>query len=320
MRLSLPSRKAPDIDRMREKKDISGLIRALRHPEFDIQWRAADALGKLGREALDQLLTTLKDPNRDVRIGVIEALGEIKDARAVPTLLPLLTDESTEVRWATAVALGEIGDVAAIPHLVGALRDTHEYVRYGAAIALEKMGWQPSDDTERAYLYLGKQEWEKLESLKENAIKPLVRALKDENVDVRMKVVELLGRIGSPHSLSAVIRSLSDENPDVRWKAVLAAPKCGISLLHLPRGVNKRPRRRKNPIAAAFLNFVLPGQGYNYLGFLHPLGDFIFELDIAITLVALTYFPEYLTYELLLPTYALFGFHAWYIATRMPEL
>jgi HEAT repeat protein len=256
MRLSLFSWKKPDIDRMREQKDISGLIRALRSPDFDTQWRAADALGKVGTEGFERLLRTLKDSNRDVRIGVIEALGEIKDVRAVPALIPLLTDESTEVRWATAVALGEIGDGSAIPHLVSALKDIHEYVRYGAAIALEKMGWQPADDTERGYMYLGKQEWEQLVSLKENAIKPLVRALRDENVDVRMKVVELLGRIGSPNSLNALIRSLSDENSDVRWKAVLAAPKCGISLLHLPRGVNKRPRKRKNPFAAAFFGSV----------------------------------------------------------------
>jgi len=320
MKLKFPWLKQPNVNRMKQRRDIAGLIRALRHRNFDIQWQAAEALSSLGTEAVDRLFSTLKSTNRDVRIGVIEALGEIKDSRAIQALIPLLNDPSSEVRWATAVALGEIGNAAAIPHLVGALQDVDEYVRYGAAIALEKLRWQPADDIERGYLYLGKQEWEQLEALGETAIKPLIRALKDKNADVRIKVVELLGRIGSPRSSSSLIRALSDENPDVRWKAVLAAPKCGISLLHLPRGVNKRPRKRKNPVAAALLNFVLPGQGYNYLGFWTPLGDFIFEFDIAITLVMLTYEPEQLTYGLLFPIYALLGLHAWYIATKMPEL
>jgi rubrerythrin len=51
-----------------------------------------DALGKLGSDAVDDLISTLRDINTNARIGAIEALGEIKDKRAAPSLIHLLED------------------------------------------------------------------------------------------------------------------------------------------------------------------------------------------------------------------------------------
>jgi FOG: HEAT repeat len=198
------------------------------------------------------------------------------------------------------------------------LSDSDKYVRYGAAISLEKLQWEPKNDLERAYLYLGKQDWDALATLGEAAIKPLNRALKDRHPDVRAKVMEVIGQIGCERGISTVIRGLGDENPNVRWKAALAGPKCGIPHMYLPRGLNKRPRVRKNPRIAGFLNFILPGQGYNYLGIWW--GTLVFQLDVTITLYMLSFGGEDLTYTLMLPLYGLFALHAWYIARKMPEL
>jgi hypothetical protein len=312
------SEEKPDIPVLLQKRNTDRIIKALRHKDATIQWQAADALGKMGTEGLEHLLKALNGHDRDVKLGVIEALGEIKDVRSVQPLINLLKDPSVEVRWATAVALGEIGDRRAVGALVQVLGDTDKYVRYGAAISLEKLQWVPENDTERAYLYLGKQDWEKLGSLGEAAIKPLNRALKDRHADVRAKVMEVVGQIGCEKGISTVIRGLGDENPNVRWKAVLAGPKCGIPHMYLPRGLNRRPRIRKNPRIAGFLNFILPGQGYNYLGIWW--GTLVFQLDVTITLYMLSFGGEELTYTLMLPLYGVFALHAWYIARKMPEL
>ncbi len=312
------AQKKPNIPWLLEQRDTKGLIRALQHADSTVQWQAADALGKMGKEGLDPLLASLKHRDREVKLGIIEALGEIRDPRSVPALIDLLRDPSVEVRWATAIALGEIGDKRAVEALIPILGDTEKYVRYGAAIALEKLEWQPGSDLDRAYLLLGKQDWEELSKVGEVAIKPLSRAMKDKHVDVRNKVMEVIGEIGSPKGIHLIIRGLRDENPGVRWKAVLAGPKCGIHLMYLPRGLNKRPRIRKNPRIAAFLNFILPGQGYNYLGIWW--GTLIFQLDVTITLYMLSFGGEELTYTLMLPLYALFAMHAWFIARKMPEL
>jgi HEAT repeat protein len=316
--LTFLTRKKPEIRILVEEKNVNGLIQALRHQEFDIQWQAADALGRMGEHALDSLLSALKNKNRDVRIGVIEALGEIKNPRAVPVLVELLKDPSIEVRWAAAIALGEMKDPAAVESLQVALRDGDKYVRYGAAIALEKIGWTPANDEEKAYYLVGKQEWEELRNLEITAIKPLAKALNDKNTDVRIKVVEILGEIGQPQAISALVRALRDENPQVRWKAVVASQKCGFSPMFLPRALNRRPRVRKNPRIAALLNFLLPGQGYNYLGFWW--GTVIFQAELSLTLYMLAFAGEAVTYTMLFPLYGIVAIHGWYMAKKMPEL
>src|SRR5512135_3200201 len=113
-----------DIEAMKNKQDIRGLIRLLDHQKSDARWRAADALGTLGEVACDPLIRVLGFPRVHVRIGVIEALGEIKSPRSVePLVHTLLTDQVSEVRWVAALALGEIGDIRAIPALQASLRD-----------------------------------------------------------------------------------------------------------------------------------------------------------------------------------------------------
>jgi hypothetical protein len=73
--MKLWKERSPDIPRMLEKRDIDGIIDALRHSDATIQWQAADALGKLGQEGVDHLIAALNYKNREVKLGVIEALG-----------------------------------------------------------------------------------------------------------------------------------------------------------------------------------------------------------------------------------------------------
>lgn len=314
----MPSSSRPDIDRLLERKDIKGLIKALQHNDATVQWQAAYSLAKMGQEGVDHLLDALSHDSREVRLGVIEALGEIKDPRSVPPLIDLLKDTNVEVRWATAIALGEIGDPRALQPLVNSLGDTDKYVRYGVAIALEKLNWKPKNDMEKASLLVGKQDWEELGKMGEMAIKPLNLALKDPHVDVRTKVIDVIGIIGSEKGIHAVMLGLKDGDPTVRWKSVLAGAKCGIPHMYLPRGLNKRPRIRKSPRIAAILNFILPGLGYDYLGLWY--GVPIFQFEVTLTLLLLSYEGSNITYAILFPAYALLALHAWYMARKIPEL
>src|SRR5512139_1221776 len=99
--------KKPDIEALRHQNNIPALIKALRYDDFEVQTRAAEALGTLGTEGIDELLLALKTKHKDVRLGIIEALSVIRDPRAVPSLINLLSDASSEVRWESAIALGE---------------------------------------------------------------------------------------------------------------------------------------------------------------------------------------------------------------------
>ncbi|HUK93121.1 MAG TPA: HEAT repeat domain-containing protein [Methanomicrobiales archaeon] len=308
----------PDIGALAKERDIPGLIAALRHPDLEVQWRAAAALGSLGPEAIDQLLGRLPSRNRAVKLGIIEALGEIADPRAVDPLIRNLRDPSVEVRWETALALGEIGDERAVGPLLPGLRDPDRYIRYGTALALPKLGWKAETPGDQASLLLGLQDWDGLRRLGPAAIPALSSALADREKTVRARAVEVLGEIGDRAAIPAIIRALRDRDDEVRWKAVLAGPRCGIAPLYLPRGLAGRPRARKNPAIAAFLNLILPGQGYLYLG--RWWGILIFQVDITVTLWLFATMGDQPTYGLLLPIYVIIAAHAWYLAGKMPEM
>jgi hypothetical protein len=311
-------KKKPDIELIRQQKNIPALIQALRYDDFEVQTGAAEALGTLGADGIDELTLSLKTRDKNVKLGIIEALTVLRDPRSVPSLIPLLTDASNEVRWEAAIALGEINDPGAIPSLRQALRDSDKYVRYGAASALRKMGWKPASAEEEAFVHVGLQEWQVVQEIGKPAIPALSHVLRDRDSSVRMQAIDMLGSIGDEKAIPVLIRSLADENSDVRWKAVLASPKCGVSMIHLPRGLSRRPRTRKNPLVAGFLNFMLPGLGYGYLG--KWWGVMIFQIDITATVWLFRYEGEGSTYGLLLPLYLVMALHAWYIAQKMPEL
>ncbi len=303
---------------MTKNGDIPGLIQALTNDDFELQIAAAKSLGSLGPVAIGTVLKKLKTRNRALRLGIIEALAVIKDPLAVDPLLEALDDQLAEVRWGCAIALGEIGDERAIPGLKKALGDKDKYVRYGAAFALAKIGWKPETSLDKARLFYGMQEWGALRDMGISAINVLETARKDADLDIRLKAIDLLGAIHDKCVAPSLIGALADENSAVRWKSVLVSAKAGIPLMYLPRGISRRPRIRKNPKIAALLNFLLPGQGYNYLG--KWWGILIFQLDVTVTLWLLRFGGESLSYTILFPLYILIAVHAALIAMKMPDM
>jgi hypothetical protein len=311
------AKKKPDIKALTEKKDIYGLIRALNSPDLDVHTAAAKALGTLGPEAVDDLAKEMRTRNLAVKLGIIGALSEIRDPRSIPCLKDALSDKNSEVRWQAAIALGEIDDPAVIKPLVTALQDTDKYVRHGSAFALAKRGWKPENDKELSDYFVGMQEWDAAKEIGKPAISSLARSLKDKDSGIRTQAIDTLGEIKDPDATPALMRSLADENREVRWHAVVASPKVGIPLMYLPRGLAKRPQVIKNPLIAGFLNFMLPGLGYGYLG--KWWGVLIFQVDITVTVWLFKFGGETISYQILFPLYLAFAIHAWYLAKKMPK-
>jgi len=307
----------PDIRVLEERCDIAGLIRQLASRDPEVQMAAAGALARIGTAATAPLVAALKTRNRTLRLGIISALAEIGDPEALRALETMTRDTSNEIRWQACIALGQVGDIAAAPALLHSLRDKDKYVRYASALSLLKAGWRPSTDDEWAWYYAGMQEWEKLTDLESPAVPAVTNLLSDSDAEVRRKAVRVLGAIGCRDAEPALIHTLGDEDRQVRWEAVLASQKCGVPPMLLPRGLCRRPRLRKNPLIAGFLNFLLPGLGYGYLG--KWWGIMIFQIDITLTVWLFKYSGEAFTYSILLPFYILLAVHAWYITKMMPE-
>jgi hypothetical protein len=309
--------KNPAIAELWRKKEIPGLIQLLKSHDPEIQSKAQRALVQLGDVSFDGLIAALRTKDRTLRMGVMGALSELKDPRAIPPLTGELTDPSSEVRWQAAIALGEIGIAEAIPPLKKALNDADKYVRYSSAMSLHNLGWVPGDIEENARYRVALQEWNQVVEIGKPAIQVLTDALRDKDHDVRINIIRTLGNIGNAGADTALIQAVGDPDREVRWEAVLASEKCGISPFCLPRALNRRPRTTKNPYIAGFLNFILPGLGYTYLG--RWWGTMIFQIDITATVWLYKMQGDIFSYQVLFPIYLILAVHVWYITRKQPD-
>jgi len=308
-----------DIEAMKQAQDVRGLIRLLDHEKHDLQWRAADALGSLGEIACEPLLKLLTYHKMHVRIGVIEALSGIKSPRSVePLIQTLATDENHEVRWVAALALGEIGDKRAIPSLLNALKDKDRYVRYGSVKALDLLGWSPEKDQDRAYYYIGLQDWKALQKLGKPAVGPLIETLREKNPVTRAKIIELLGDLRTDEAKKACENALMDTDASVRWTAMLAAKKCGITTTRIPLVVSRRPWTTPSPFGVALLNFTFCGIGYHFLQKWYGYLLFMCYMTIMvfIQLYTGTVFPFIYAY----PFTLIIAVHSYYMVKHMHDL
>jgi len=307
------------IESLKQSGNIHGLIRLLDNRNPDVQWKAADALGILGEPACDPLIRILEFPKPHVRLGAIEALGDIRCPRSVEPVMERLRCESdSEIRFVAALALGQIGDRRAVPALEEALRDKDRYVRYGAVMALEMLSWTPDDVETVAYMLIAQQEWETLPAMKESAVRPLLKILGDPNPKTRQKIVELLGDIRSPEAKKACEDALLDPDPGVRQTAIFACSKCGVPSHTIPLILANRPRTGPSPLGAAALNLFFFGLGYNYIGKWWGFPVFMVYTTIMVLVQINTgiWFPYIFVY----PFTVISAAQTYYEVKRMPDM
>ena len=103
---------------LRDPRAVAPLIEMLGHTYNDDQTAATEAIGKIGRAAVPELLDALeRRESRRVdgavvmhrRIGAIEALAGLRSEEAVGPLIAVLQDKEDSLRVEAARALGEIG-------------------------------------------------------------------------------------------------------------------------------------------------------------------------------------------------------------------
>ena len=127
----------PNIRKLKAKKDVEGLIKAL--GDWSVQWEAVRALGEIGEPAVEHLIKALDDSDKDVREYAVRALGEIGNARAVEGLIKALDDSYWLVRRDAVEELGKIGDPRAFDALSELVHDESRGVREAARDALRRI-------------------------------------------------------------------------------------------------------------------------------------------------------------------------------------
>ena len=184
---------------------------------------AIDKLAAEGtEESVEHLISALQDDDSGVRLAVVQALGRLKEARAVPSLVQGMRDPDAEVREAVVAALMQAADPTCVDVLVGALKDLNLGVRRRAAKALDFFGWKPSNDVQRVMRFVALGEYVNAALVGSLALEPLLNALKDQQCPNRRSVVEALSHVGDERVLKPLMAALRDADGHVRVAAVEA--------------------------------------------------------------------------------------------------
>jgi HEAT repeat protein len=134
----------PDIDKLKQKKDVKALIRALGNQSFlpDLRKQAADSLGALGDKcAVDPLIKALGDREYLVKKHAAMALGELRDPASFPALKSGFKDASGDFRKYVAAALVQVagGSVPLLTELLVAFKFESAGIRGNVAAALVQL-------------------------------------------------------------------------------------------------------------------------------------------------------------------------------------
>ncbi len=107
------------------EKVCSYLANLLSHKDPDLRIFAANALGRLkDKRALPKILERIEvEDDENVRFELIEACGKIQDKRATEQLLRLLEKADTWQKFPIISALSNIADERATPYLMECLRE-----------------------------------------------------------------------------------------------------------------------------------------------------------------------------------------------------
>ncbi|WP_119071416.1 HEAT repeat domain-containing protein [Aggregatilinea lenta] len=212
----------PNIEKMKTKRDVKGLIKALKHqgsgyPDQQVRRKAIDALAEIGDvRAVEPLIEMLKSGSEWYH--AIIALGKLREPRAAEPLLDKLNNAIQESREEfnsysqLAEALAQLGEARAVEPLVELLNnyDLGRGDRERIADALEKLGWA-TDDTKRATLAVARMDWKLAAEFGKEALPPLIAALKNSDRDVQKNATLILGQIGDPLAVEPLIEALQKQ-------------------------------------------------------------------------------------------------------------
>lgn len=186
----------------------------------------ARALGLIGdRRAVAPLINALENTELDaaIRNSVADALGDLRDVRAVPILMTALGDRDVRVRGKAIIALGKTGDQRAIPALMSLLSDQARYLQ----------------------TYIGVMAARSL--LRLERIDEVINLLQDQNPVIRQSVVWALGRERITEAVPHVIPLLTDNTAGVIDRVCDAAA-IMLERIGTPEALNAvEAWRRQNP-------------------------------------------------------------------------
>jgi HEAT repeat protein/tetratricopeptide (TPR) repeat protein len=237
-----------------DSRAIWSLSVAFKDRDIGVRIAVVEALGKIGEPALDRLTIIFQSSHGRVLEVVIEVLGKIGEPAIKPLLL-LLNNDARSRPITSVKAFVKIGQPAVIP-LINNLKHRIPKGRWGSAKSLGEIG-DP------------------------RAVEPLIQALNDSNIGVRIAVVEALGKIGSPRAIVPLIDAIRDEVYQVRVSVVEALGEIGD-----PRALEPLSHALTDEVYQVRVSVVEALGEIGGPGVVEPLSHAVNDRDIRVRIVA----------------------------------
>jgi HEAT repeat protein len=177
-------------------KPVSQLIlnNFLHHQDLDIRRMAVEVLGRFcDQDSLQGIEAVVHDPHWSVRISALKALEKIAGPREIQIIMDALNDNDYLVRKHAIITLGNLRDVKTISEIVKQLAD--DEMKEFACEAILNFG--------------------------RSALPYLHRVMKkDGSVEIRERVIDLIGKIGESSSVVPLMELLEDTNPNIRLATI----------------------------------------------------------------------------------------------------
>ncbi len=199
----------------------------------NVRYWAGNILGRIGEEAVELLIGSLRDQDKNVRMLAAKALGEARSERAIEHLINALKDKEWPIRNTAAKALENYGPPI-VEKITQYTMDHNDDIRIWVRRLIGKLGSSvidnllftlenENDNTIRsaAAISLGIVRDAK-------AIDPLINTVLNDTDDwVRRYAAEALGEIGEKEVAGPLVETLLSPNPDLALYASRALGKLG---------------------------------------------------------------------------------------------
>jgi HEAT repeat protein len=217
------------LGRINNQKSVDVLSRACAEDKDpDVRRAAMVALRRVSTKAVTPLIHSLSGDDVSERIRAVSQLLDQGKASILP-LTELLAHEEPTVRASAAEVLGALGDAAALESLVHALDDADARVRLSVTHALGRI--KHTRSAEALARLLEDQDGKVaaaaangLENQSELAVDRVFGLLNHESPDVRVRAIDVLGRLRHKGACDRLIRGLTDS---VIWVRVVSAQALG---------------------------------------------------------------------------------------------
>ncbi len=246
----------PDVNKLAEKGDLPGLIKALSYrKDLQIRIDACKALSKI-RDAriVEPLISALQDEEPGVYLTAARGLGELGNVCAVDPLSAVLKKGDPDFRITVVEALIKIGNSRTVEALSFALRDDDKSVRTAAMQGIDLIG-EPIPDEQLGWYWAVKHNFEQCIALGQLAVEPLIKIFRDEGHEDqfdRMRAIKALGQIEDARAVEILLVALYMK-PLFSEPAERALLKIGVPAVGPLIAYVQNPKNGYGRVRAAFI-------------------------------------------------------------------